>query len=292
MTLVDARSFFANPGGRVVAGQVRKIGEALKGIAAHHSVTTTPSPGATVDQELAILKEIERYHIGLGYGLFAYHMADFPSGRVYLVGDVDGQRSHVAGRNHELVGIVSIGTFTTTQPSSQQLAAKAEGIRYIRGQWGRYLPVRGHGLWALPGEGTACAGQYMNSLTPEAWDRLVSAGAPAGEEDRMNRYVALANPSFFRGLEISGRTDVWTNSPLQEDLHVPTEAREVLVTVYLQAGELDIQDGAGHKAGFCSGRHTTHRVKLNGEAAERPFFLQPTSPTATIDQIEILGWFA
>ncbi|MGD9893889.1 MAG: N-acetylmuramoyl-L-alanine amidase [Dehalococcoidia bacterium] len=287
--MIDVRTMFVNPRGRMdSAGNVKKITAPI-GIAVHHSVTQTMPADATQAEEIAALKVVEAYHIGLGYQLFAYHAAAFPSGRVYQIGDFDGQRAHVAGRNHELIGLVAMGTFTEVAPSALQLRGIAEGLRAIQAQKGSWLPIQGHGLWALPGEGTACAGRWMNGLDFADWQLITSSTPPdptPGGKDLMNRYVASANPAFFGGLELQGRINVWTNSPVADDLHVPGPG-DVLVTVYLRDGELDILDGDGSKAGFCSGRHTTHRVKV-GPQGTRDFHLEGV---AIIDRIEVLGWF-
>jgi hypothetical protein len=107
------------------------------------------------------------------------------------------------------------------------------------------------------------------------------------EEPPMNRYVALANPEYFRGFKVDGKVNVWTASSVENDLHVPTLAKSILVTVYLREGELDLLDGDGQKAGFCAGRMTTYQV-IPGTNPTRDFIL---SGSAVIDQIECLGYF-
>lgn len=182
--MIDVRNRFINPEGRVDhAGNRRLIGSAV-GIAAHHSVTATLPVTATIDQELAVLKSIEAYHVSIGYGLFAYHAAAFPSGRCYQIGNWNGQRAHVEDRNHELVGIVAVGTFTDGLPGPAQMAAMAEGIREIRGFWEKRLQVRGHNLWTAPGNsGTACAGAGMNAMGYSDWERLIETTADSGQEE-------------------------------------------------------------------------------------------------------------
>lgn len=128
------------------------------GIALHHSAGRLVT-GSEAD-ELAHLRAIDRLHQSdQNIGLFGYHLAAFPSGRAYICANLDRQRAHVAGRNHQLVGIVAIGTFTDTMPGTAQMQAIAECINFAQDFFGRKLPTKGHNEWALPGQGTACAGK-------------------------------------------------------------------------------------------------------------------------------------
>lgn len=294
--MIDARAQFVNPEGRLVGGIPQRIPHAgLQGIAIHHTVTPTPSPAATVAEEMDRLKAIENYHIGQGFGLFGYHYAAFPSGRCYQIGDTLGQRAHVAQRNHQLVGIALMGTFTEHYPGDDHMRAATEAIKQIEAETGLSLAIAGHNSWATPGNGTGCAGR-LNALTTTDW-HMIAAGFhpgvepdPAPEESSMlNRYVAEANPEYFAGLSLTQQSiEVWTDSPLPRDLHVPSSAKSIIVTVYLRGGELDLLDGDGQKAGFCSGRHTTLEVRP-GDGMTRPFILAVPG-AAIIDRIEVLGW--
>ena len=92
----------------------------LIGIAVHHSVSGDYlAAGGPESEELAHLQAIDRYHVGQNFGGIGYHLAAFTSGRLYLLGDLDGARAHVAGRNHELLGVVAIGTFTDRLPGDR-----------------------------------------------------------------------------------------------------------------------------------------------------------------------------
>lgn len=167
--MIDARGIVTNPAG---FGRVRDV----IGYVVHHSVTTMHTNASEADERLHI-KTINDYHFRLGYGGFSYHAAAFPSGRVYQCGDLDSQRAHVKGRNHELIGVVAVGTFTDRLPAQPQLDAIQEALRAFTGTFGA-LPVRGHNQWALPGEGTACPGQ----LAGAGWD-LSPAPPPLSELD-------------------------------------------------------------------------------------------------------------
>lgn len=108
----------------------------------------------TIEEEKKHIAQIDAYHVSIGYGGFGYHAAAFPSGRAYLCGD--GQRAHVKDRNHELMGICAIGDFSTALPGEAQMNALRE---LIAAYGGSSLPTRGHNEWALPGQGTVCAGR-------------------------------------------------------------------------------------------------------------------------------------
>lgn len=179
--MIDARHLVTKP-----QGSQKNPNASVLGIAVHHSVSGDYlSEDATEAQEIAHIKAIDSYHLQVGFGMFGYHMAAFPSGRLYLCGDLDGQRAHVAGRNHQLRGIVAIGTFTDRLPGPRQVAAIVEGIREIRRFTGRPLPVKGHNDWALPGNGSACAGR-MNGFD---WEPLLQ-----GDNDVEERKeIELAN---------------------------------------------------------------------------------------------------
>lgn len=160
--MIDARQHVTLPEGRFRLDRAKVLG-----IAIHHSVTAEPAP-SSVERELAHIRAIDRFHVEKNYGGHGYHIDCFPSGRWYLCGELDGARAHVASRNHELIGICAIGTFTEGFPGAEQMAASAEAIRYVRGFYGRPLPVAGHNDWALPGQGTVCAGR-LNGFDWSPW---------------------------------------------------------------------------------------------------------------------------
>jgi len=145
------------------------------GIAIHHSVTTSYTR-ASVEQEIDHLLSIDRYHSGQGWGGIGYHLAVFPSGRYYLCGSLDGARAHVAFRNHELIGIVLIGDFSTQPPPLLQLDAGAQAVAFVRRTYPD-RPIKGHRDWALPQYPTACPGG-----TYKSWLSYLN-GPPAKEQD-------------------------------------------------------------------------------------------------------------
>lgn len=176
--MIDARGIVTNPAG------FGRVSNPI-GFAVHHSVTTMPANATEADERLHI-QTIDRYHASLGWGGFGYTAVAFPSGRSYQCGDLDSQRAHVKGRNHELIGVVAIGTFTDKLPAEPQLNAIAECLSAFRGAFGS-LPVKGHSAWALPGEGTACPGQ----LGSVGWD--------------LSPQLVLTEVDFLRALTSAGQ---------------------------------------------------------------------------------------
>ena len=163
--MIDARAYVTSPAGRYYVPWSDVIG-----IAIHHSVSGLQfftAAAMTPEDELNHIRMIDIYHASQGWGGFGYHLAPFPSGRLYLCGDLDGARAHVASRNHELRGIVFIGDFTARDPGPAQLAAGAEAVAQVRQAAGRPLALAGHRTWALPEYPTSCPGDRLAARLAE-----------------------------------------------------------------------------------------------------------------------------
>ena len=149
----------------------------VDGGAWHHTVTATPAPDWSKDQEIAVLDAIDRYHRQpqwrnqggelVSLGGFAYHLAVFPSRRVYLTTPLSMRGAHVAGHNGHLVAVVLIGTFTHYPPVAAQLAAAAEARAYVERELPGQLGWEGHRTWAAPQSPTACPGGTHESWVPQ-----------------------------------------------------------------------------------------------------------------------------
>lgn len=151
--ILDATNEVTNPSGNRPQDPAQVIG-----IAIHHTVGNN-AVQSEVD-ERATIRAIDRMHVTQGFGGFGYHYIVFPSGRAYHCGE--GMRAHVAGRNHELRGVVMSGTFVSELPTD----AAMEGLREVLITEAFIAPViKGHREWALPGEGTACPG----IIVPRDW---------------------------------------------------------------------------------------------------------------------------
>lgn len=207
--MIDARNHVTKPEGN----RPQDPGN-VTGIAIHHSVSGDYlGENATIEQELAHIRAIDQYHVGLDYGGFGYHTAAFASGRVYRCGE--GQRAHVAKRNHQLRGIVAIGTFTDRLPGPAQMAGILEAIRWHRADLGRDVEVAGHGAWALPGQGTGCPGE-LNHVN---WEQLLSVAPPAPQEDHalsIEEQEELADRRAYGFLQ-RALLDQYRTVPIAED---------------------------------------------------------------------------
>ena len=144
------------------------------GLAIHHSVTGDAQidanmDGTTEDEEIALIEAINAYHRDVnGWGCgFGYNAAVAQSGRVYVVGPCLGKRAHVASRNHELAGIVMLGDFSTTEPSSEALAGAGRWVLAMDAMLSATLPVWGHRTWATATSPTSCPGDGGDLAVPE-----------------------------------------------------------------------------------------------------------------------------
>lgn len=157
--ILDATNLVTNPAGNRPQDPLRVIG-----IAVHHTAGSNAVQSEA--DERATIQAIDRQHVGQDFGGFGYHGIVFQSGRAYRCGD--GQRAHVAKRNHELRGWALHGTFTNVQPGEAQLNGLREVLLDERARFGN-LPIKGHREWALPGDGTKCPGLVV----PRDWDALL-----------------------------------------------------------------------------------------------------------------------
>lgn len=159
--IIDATNLVTNPQGNRPQDPARVIG-----VAVHHSVGVNYVQAEA--DERATIRAIDLQHVAQRFGGFGYHYIVFPSGRAYKCGE--GQRAHVAGRNHELRGVCMSGTFTNEQPTE----AAMNGLREVLRTEAFIAPVvKGHREWALPGEGTVCPGV----IVPRDWAAFMSEGA-------------------------------------------------------------------------------------------------------------------
>ncbi len=136
----------------------------VTGIAIHHEAVLWLRPNATVEEEINHLRAIDRYHREVkGFGGFAYHMAAFPTGRIYLVTSLIQMGAHVYQKNDRLYGIMLAGLFSVTVPGEKQLDATSEGIKYLDNFLGRQVEVGPHRKWT----DTSCPGDVWEQWVPQ-----------------------------------------------------------------------------------------------------------------------------
>lgn len=145
----------------------------ITGIAVHHEAVLWMRPDATVEEEINHLRAIDRYHREVKqYGGFAYHLASFPTGRIYQVTSLKQMGAHVYQKNDHLYGIMLAGLFSVTVPGDKQLNATAAGIAHIDNFLGRKVEVKGHREWATAGSSTACPGNTHAQWVPGLRGRI------------------------------------------------------------------------------------------------------------------------
>ena len=272
--ILDIRTQMTNP-----AGRFQTVKPALIGIAVHHSVSGDYlMPDATEAEELLHLKTIDRYHVDQEFGI-GYHMAAAASGRLYQLGDLNGARAHVAGRNHELLGLVAIGTFTERLPAERQMDAMFEAVRRLRDFAGRQLPVQGHAAWALPGQGTACPGL----LAKVDWEQS-GEGAVSGCMHRFNGIAgSLEGKSLDDGIR-DGRLEA------SSEFALPVEARMVRLEVAIVRGGFAVGDGS--YAGRVDERYGARLGIIDARLLPGGSLLYDCPPGTVIERIGCIGYWS
>jgi hypothetical protein len=271
---IDVRASMTGAEGRFKTNRA-----SLLGIAIHHSVSGDYlSPAATQAEEFAQLQAIDRYHVSENFGGIGYHAAASASGRLYLLGDLDAARAHVAGRNHELLGLVAIGTFTSRLPGEEQLQAIQEGIRLLRKSAGRELPAKGHGAWALPGEGTTCPGM----LAEIDWNR-----EPAARQgDAMHRFNAIAASLEGRSLNDGARAGVLKAAA---EFALPEGAHSIRLEIALLRGGFAVGDGS--YAGRVDERYGARLGIIDVALRPDGTILYDCPPGTVIERVGCLGYW-
>ena len=136
----------------------------VEGIAVHHCATPWLRPNATVEEEVNHLRAIDRFHREVrGFLVFAYHLAAFPSGRIYQVTSLKQMGAGVYQKNDRLYHIVVVGNFIASVPGEPQLDATSEGINHLDDFLGRIVEVGPHRKWG----NSTCPGDPWEQWVPE-----------------------------------------------------------------------------------------------------------------------------
>jgi hypothetical protein len=139
-------------------------------IVIHHSVTRGNFS----------IERIAEFHIGRGYAGIAYHYVVDGIGRTFRTNSDMSFTWHGNGGNTGL-GVCLLGDFTTAVPPEAQLAAAAELVLALRGQYG-LLPVIGHREAA--GAATACPG---DAFTNEMVHAIGDTGAEMPRDAQLTK---------------------------------------------------------------------------------------------------------
>ncbi len=188
----DARKWFPYKGnGGAVVFRPRTMDQ-IEETAIHHDAVAFSGRdldfnGSTVDEERDRMQASYNWHTkqwpnalvgggaqGWNWPGMGYHLYTFPSGRIYLVGEIDTIRAHVAYRNLPSTGIVGAGDFTRRKPQGLHIVAYAMAAAWSWLVRGAELPLSGHRVWAEmnPPEvrsawGTSCPGDTHGNWIPD-----------------------------------------------------------------------------------------------------------------------------
>jgi len=160
----DAREWFPYKGDDGAVAFRPRTAEQIEEIAIHHDAVAFSGAdlnfnGSTVDEERDRMQASYNWHtkhwpgasmVGGGWNWpgMGYHLYTFPSGRIYLVGEILTIRAHVAYRNTRSGGVVGASDFTRVKPPPAHIAAFARATAFVWLVRGAELPVEGHRTWA------------------------------------------------------------------------------------------------------------------------------------------------
>ena len=134
------------------------------GVVLHHTAGADAGPGATFDQDAAVVRGVEehlqgRFRMGMGYTFLIAQ-----SGRIFEGHPVDRIGAHTAGHNTANAGIAFIGNRDTSVVSRPALEAAAWLLRHgaEQGWWRTDRRVTGHSGHSA----TACPGRHGRVAMP------------------------------------------------------------------------------------------------------------------------------
>ena len=131
----------------------KEYGVAPTGIAIHHFAHDYPD-NWTVE---GIALDVAGYHTGQQkWPTIGYYAIIAPNGDIAICNSRDTASYHVAGRNHELLGIALSGDFSKHPPTDEQIAS----FNWWYNCYEVGLPVKGHKDWAL--SPTSCPGEWLD----------------------------------------------------------------------------------------------------------------------------------
>jgi peptidoglycan hydrolase-like protein with peptidoglycan-binding domain len=149
----------------------------------HHTAGKSGAVSATVEQDCALLRELEQ--IGqsrFGRGI-SYTFVITRSGRIFEGTGPGREGSHTRGLNRTGAAICLTGNYQTIEPNDKQLAALTWLVRHgaERGWWKDAQLAGGH--QDAPGAATACPGRNLLSRVPEVnaaatGQHIASGGMP------------------------------------------------------------------------------------------------------------------
>lgn len=160
---------------------------ATRFIVVHHAAALYKTATGIED-----VQAVARYHTKTqGWPGIGYHIAlaeETNGGAIarYDLSDLELERAHIWGRNHEAVGVSCLTNFTGL-PEQKWI----DGLVEVVGEWHDRWPtaqIVGHGEIALPGHATACPGPHWLAWKGELLRRV-------GQPSATTRYQVKAHLS-------------------------------------------------------------------------------------------------
>jgi|SRR5690625_57437 len=199
----------------------RKVGKLSKYL--HHTVTAHLPANASVAQEKAQMRVIERIGQQRFGGGISYNFIIFPSGRIYEGASVNRVSYHSgAGRNTRGVGICFAGNYDNNRPTDASIKAVVwllqEGVR--RGWWTDPALTEAHRDF----KSTACPGRHLY----RQFDNINRAGRSGQQEEK--DWFDMATEADLRRIvreEIEKRTGnaVWSHRDAHTNFAMATHLR-------------------------------------------------------------------
>lgn len=189
----------------------RNLSGLARDVVLHHTVTAQLSPDASVRQERAqmrLLEKIGQSRFGSG---ISYNVVIFPSGRAYQGVSFNRRGTHTGGHNSTVRSICFAGDYEKYEPTKAQLETAAAIVAEGRGKWWRSnARVQGHRNYSS----TSCPGKNVYSKRAQIASGKVTGGGGGKSRTYESATAKHAVGSRTMGL-FDGGTDVkW----LQEKL--------------------------------------------------------------------------
>lgn len=143
----------------------------------HHSVTNAPGPNATLEEDCAHMRELERIGQNNFGGGISYTFVVMPSGRVFEGHSLDRRGAHTANRNDRSRAICLAGNYESFPLSTKMINAVALLLREL----GALLDGGHRDVYS-----TACPGRFAYPRIGEI-NNLAASGQPIEGDEEMAR---------------------------------------------------------------------------------------------------------
>ena len=145
------------------------------GYAVHHAGPPHAVGDGTLTGDLRVIDGIHAFHTGpeRQWAGIGYHRIIGSGRRIFLVGDSDTQRAHVALLNHQWIGWCILGNWETSRPDEDRIRALIVGTQWETNQRGLVMALAPHkrlnpGTTACPGGWASMSSWDGLQLTPQA----------------------------------------------------------------------------------------------------------------------------